>query len=102
MRCASGSSLECCVEDVCDARHLSELASRIFGVKQIDCDMPVTLSVRRLASRQPHHLPIGLLNEPLGDVAPDDTKCSDNDSLILHTLSCRADCEAGPNDRYFE
>ena len=87
---------------MCDVRQPSELVFRVFGVKEIDCDMPIALPVQRLASRQPYHLPIGLLDEPLGDVAPNDTKRTDNDSLILHTLSCWADCEAGPNDRYFE
>lgn len=33
VRCASGSSLECRVEAVCDVRQLSQLEFRIFGVK---------------------------------------------------------------------
>src|SRR5512136_2017326 len=87
VQCASGSGLECRVEDVCDVGQLSELAFRVFGVKQIDCDMPVTRPVRRLSSRQTHHLPIGLLDEPLDDVAPNDTERTNNDRLILHALS---------------
>jgi hypothetical protein len=31
-------------------------------------------------------LPIGLLDEPLNDVAPNDTERTDNDRLILHAL----------------
>lgn len=71
---------------MCDVRQLSELVVCVFGIKEIDCDMSVAWSVRRLSSRQTHHLPIGLLGELLGDVAPNDTERTDNDRLILHSL----------------
>ena len=75
--------------------------------------MPVAWPVRRLSSRQTHHLPIGLLDEPLDDVAPNDTERTDNDRLILHVLVVGSVCtcihvmlpstaRAGPNDRRFE
>jgi hypothetical protein len=48
--------------------------------------MTVAWPVRSLPSRQPHHLPIGLLNEPLYDVAANDPKRTDNYRLILHAV----------------
>ena len=56
--------------------------------------MPVAWPIRRLSSRQAHHLPIGILDEPLDDVAPNDTERTDNNRLILHTLSYWAEREA--------
>jgi hypothetical protein len=46
----------------------------------------ISWPVRRLPSRQPHHSPIGLLNEPLDDVAADDPKRTDNYCFILHAV----------------
>jgi hypothetical protein len=78
--------LERRIEDVCDVRQLSELSFRVFGVKQIDGDVTVAWSVCRLPSRQPHHSPIGLLNEPLDNVASNNPERTDNDRLILSSV----------------
>jgi hypothetical protein len=86
VRCASGSGLERRIEDVCDVRQLCEFAFRIFGIKQIDGDVTVAWTVCRLPSRQPHHSPIGLLNEPLDKVASNNPERTDNDRLILHAV----------------
>jgi hypothetical protein len=83
IRCAYGSGLEHRIEDECDVCQVSELAFRVFGVKEIDGDVTVTWPVRRFPSRQPHYSPIRLLNEPLDDVASNDPERTDNDRLIL-------------------
>src|SRR4030095_6613721 len=85
VRCASRRSLKGGVEDVGNVSQLGELASRVFCIKEINCDLSVARRVRRRASRQPYDLPIRLLYELLGDVAPNDTKRTDNDRLVLHT-----------------
>src|SRR4029453_422072 len=85
VRCASRRSLKGGVEDVGNVSQLGELASRVFCIKEFNRDVPVACPVRRLASRQPYDLPIRLLDELLGDVAPNDTKRTDTDRLVLPT-----------------
>jgi hypothetical protein len=42
------------------------------------------MSTQRADVVTAHHLPIGLFDEPLGDVAPNHAQRADNDHLMLH------------------
>ena len=84
IRRASGAGLKCRVEDVGDVRQRGELAVRLFGIEQIDGNVPVARAVRRRSPRQTDHLPVASLHEPLDDVTPDDPERANHDRFLLH------------------